>query len=130
MICGDAGSGKTTLLQWIAVRATTRTFEGELADWNNYLPFYIRLRQYAQSQLPAPEAFPHFTAQAIAGTMPKGWVHTKLRSGKAIVLIDGVDELSASQQEEVHMWLHGLVGASRKHISLLLPVLMQYRKAG
>jgi predicted NACHT family NTPase len=59
--------------------------------------------------LPRPEAFLDFAASTIAGTMPEKWVHNVLRSGRAIVLIDGVDEVSASQREEVHTWLRDLV---------------------
>src|SRR6266487_909152 len=109
LIRGLAGSGKTTLLQWIAVKAATKSFEGQLADWNGIIPFYIRLRHYSQSRLPRPEAFIDFAAPAIAGTMPEKWVHHVLRSGRAIILVDGVDEISASQREEVHTWLRDLV---------------------
>lgn len=108
LIRGQAGSGKTTLLQWIAVKAATKSFEGPLSHWNGSLPFYIRLRHYVQSGLPRPEAFPSFVAPAIADTMPKGWVHAMLKSGRAIVLIDGVDEIPASQREDVSTWLKDL----------------------
>src|SRR5258708_18621104 len=42
-------------------------------------------------------------------TMPRGWVHEKLRSGRAIVLIDGLDEIPASQREDVRTWLKELM---------------------
>ncbi len=119
LIRGLAGSGKTTLLLWIAVRAATKTFEGQLAHWNDCIPFYIRLRHYSQSRLPKPEAFIDFAAPAIAGTMPEKWVHHILRSGRAIVLIDGVDEVSASQREEVQAWLRDLVG-TYKEVSFIV----------
>jgi len=109
LIRGSAGSGKTTLLQWIAVRASTRTFQGKLLEWNNSLPFYIRLRHFVQSDLPRPEAFPGFVAPAIADTMPRGWVHLALKSGRAIVLVDGVDEIPVSRREDVHTWLTDLM---------------------
>jgi NACHT domain len=102
LICGLAGSGKTTLLQWLAVQAATKSFVGQLSAWNDAVPFYIRLRDYAQAKLPGPEAFLNFAAPAVAGTMPERWVHTKLRSVRAIVLVDGVDEVSASRREEIH----------------------------
>jgi len=109
LIRGSAGSGKTTLLKWIAVKAATKSFEEPLTHWNDMLPFYIRLRQYGPSGLPRPEMFIEFSAPAIADTMPKGWVHNALRSGRALVLVDGVDELSASKRDEVHHWLRDLV---------------------
>ena len=119
IIRGLAGSGKTTLLQWIAVRAATRSFEGQLTEWNECIPFYIRLRQYSQSTLPKPEAFLNFAAPAIAGMMPDKWVHHVLRSGRAIVLVDGIDEVSAAQREEVHTWLRDLV-ETYKDISVII----------
>ena len=42
--------------------------------------------------------------------MPDRWVHDRLRSGQAIVLIDGLDELAASRRNEVRDWLKDLVG--------------------
>jgi NACHT N-terminal Helical domain 1/NACHT domain/Leucine Rich repeats (2 copies) len=114
LIRGQAGSGKTTLLQWIAVNSASQTFGGSLGDWNDTLPFYIRLRQYAESDLPAPEAFLKVTAPAIADTMPKGWVHATLTSGRAIVLVDGLDEVPELQREEVRTWLKQLMDTYKK----------------
>ncbi len=110
LIRGVAGSGKTTLLQWIAVRSASRSFEGRLLDWNDTVPFYIRLRQCISSGLPKPEAFPELVAPAIADTMPKGWVHMVLELGRAIVLIDGLDEVPTLRRDDVRIWLNELVG--------------------
>ncbi len=109
LIRGLAGSGKTTLLQWIAVRAASRTFEGQLSSWNQTIPFYIRLRHCTQTGLPRPSAFPSLVAPAIVDTMPQGWVNAMLASGRAIVLVDGLDEVPTIQREEVHAWLKELV---------------------
>jgi predicted NACHT family NTPase len=108
IVRGQAGSGKTTLLQWIAVRSAAQTFEEPLAQWNDTTPFFIRLRQCAQDGLPAPEDFPRLVAPAIAGTMPARWVHNKLQAGRAIMLIDGVDEVAQSLREQVRVWLKEL----------------------
>jgi NACHT domain len=67
------------------------------------------LRHYVQMGLPRPEAFPEVAAPLIVGIMPPGWVHATLKSGRALVLVDGVDEVPASQREEVHTWLNDLV---------------------
>jgi Leucine-rich repeat (LRR) protein len=109
LIRGLAGSGKTTLLQWIAVNAASQAFQGPLASWNDALPFYIRLRSCVQSGLPAPEDFPKSVASSIAHTMPARWVHAKLASGNAIVLVDGIDEIPTLLREEVRVWLQDLI---------------------
>jgi predicted NACHT family NTPase len=41
--------------------------------------------------------------------MPQGWVNAMLASGRAIVLVDGLDEVPTIQREEVHAWLKELV---------------------
>src|SRR5262249_3774806 len=49
------------------------------------------------------------TAGARAGLMPAGWVHRQLGSGRALVLIDGVDELTGTQRRAIKPWLRGLL---------------------
>ena len=114
LIRGLAGSGKTTLLQWIAMNSASQSFNEKLADWNNTVPFIIRLRHCVQSGFPAPETFPNFITNIITGTMPSGWVHAELNSGRAIVLIDGLDEIPVLQREDVHTWLNDLVATYPK----------------
>ena len=108
IVRGDPGSGKTTLLKWVAVHAALRKFTDELTAWNNTVPFFIRLRQLKDASLPSPEAFPKLIAPAIADTMPHGWVHCLLEEGRAVILIDGLDEVSATVREDVHAWVHDL----------------------
>ncbi|MBK9125312.1 MAG: NACHT domain-containing protein [Chloroflexi bacterium] len=107
LIRGLAGSGKTTLLSWIAVNAANRTFPDSLKAWNDLVPFFIPLRSYAGATLPVPEKFPVYCAPNLLGEMPAGWVHEKLRAGKAIVLIDGIDEIE--ERDEVIRWIEELV---------------------
>jgi NACHT domain len=109
MILGRAGSGKTTILQWIAVRAARSDFTGVLADLNGHIPFFIRLREYVGSPLPQPEEFVANIAPMLAGEMPSGWARDQLRSGHAVLLIDGVDELPESERERVVVWLQDLI---------------------
>src|SRR5471030_1117092 len=108
LVKGPAGAGKTTLLRWIAVRAASRGFEYPLEDWNDAIPFVIRLRQFGDSPFPPPETFPSLVASTIADTMPQGWVHRRLKSGNAVVMIDGVDEVAESRCDEVRKWVKEL----------------------
>ena len=109
LIRGEAGSGKTTLLQYAAVRAATGSFEDTLAFLNEHVPFFIRLRQLANRELPRPEEFPGLIAPTIASTMPPGWVHGVLTTGRALVMIDGVDELVEEKRQGVRTWVTELV---------------------
>ncbi|RSM90755.1 NACHT domain-containing protein [Kibdelosporangium aridum] len=114
LVRGDAGSGKTTLLDWIAVTAARRGFTGALEPWNRCVPFPIRLRRYVGVELPRPEHFLDHTASWLAGIMPDGWVHRCLRSGRALMLVDGVDEIPARQRGAVRSWLSELVATYPK----------------
>ncbi len=108
-IRGDAGLGKTTLLQWIAVRSARSDFPAKLADWNRTVPFFLPLRRYTTTSLPSPEQFVAEIGRHIADEMGENWVHQKLRSGQAIVLIDGVDEMPADRRDDAKVWLNDLV---------------------
>jgi hypothetical protein len=110
-IRGHAGLGKTTLLQWIAVSSAREAFPADLADWNGTVPFFIPLRRYSTDPLPAPEEFLREVGRHIAIEMPPGWVQQRLRSGDAIVLVDGVDELSEERRADAQRWLRELVDA-------------------
>ncbi len=113
-IRGPAGSGKTTLLQWFAVFTAARRLDGKLAPFNECVPFLIKLRHFSETQLPRPEEFPQQASRALGGSTPANWVHGRLRSGKALVLVDGLDEASEKQRQKVRKWLRDLIGVFPK----------------
>jgi Leucine-rich repeat (LRR) protein len=109
VVRGDAGSGKTTLLKWIAVRAANQDFPDHLAACNKLVPFFIRLRERVNKGFPPPEEFPGLVVPVMAGSMPRGCIHNLLDNGRALVLIDGVDELPHQQREQMLAALDQLV---------------------
>jgi NACHT domain len=109
LLRGDAGSGKTTLLQWLAVTAARGKFSGPLAEWNGCVPFLVRLRSYANRVLPRPAEFLAGVADPLVDLLPAAWVHRQLQCGRALLLVDGVDELIPAQRRTVRTWLRGLV---------------------
>jgi hypothetical protein len=110
LLVGEAGCGKTTLLHWLAVRSARQDFAGPLADWNRTVPFYVPLRRYVEQDLPTPEQFLTAVGRHIAQEMPPGWVQGLLREGRALVLVDGVDELrEGMRREAARDWLRELV---------------------
>jgi Leucine-rich repeat (LRR) protein len=110
VIRGYAGSGKTTLMRWIAVRSASRNFPAQLAGWNNTTPFFIPLREYVDSDFPEIESFTRYVARMLGGK-PEDWVHQQLDSGRAIILIDGVDELPVVKRPEMLRRLNELINA-------------------
>lgn len=111
MVSGSAGSGKTTLVQWIASSAANKSFTGQLQRWNSKIPFILPLRRFVHRGLPRPEEFVYPVVPEIAGMMPDGWVHRILHDGKAIVLVDGLDEMPADRRKEAKEWLERLIEA-------------------
>ncbi|MGV9359487.1 NACHT domain-containing protein [Amycolatopsis sp. NPDC003731] len=109
LVRGEAGSGKTTLLDWLAVTAARAGFTGKLEGWNGRVPFPIRLRSFAAEPLPRPEEFLAHIAPMLAP--PDGWARRVLDSGRAMVLVDGVDEVGTGHRREVKSWLRKLSSA-------------------
>ncbi|MGH3824819.1 MAG: NACHT domain-containing protein [Pseudonocardiaceae bacterium] len=109
LLRGEAGSGKTTLLQWLAVTAARGGFSGPLADWNGCVPFLVRLCSYADRPLPRPQQLLAGVADPLVDLLPQGWAHRQLDSGRALLLVDGVDELVSAQRPAVRRWLQGLL---------------------
>jgi len=109
LIRGEAGSGKTTLLNWIVINAARLGFTGEHSElqehYGHYLPFLIRLRDFANKDLPNYEDFTYLVDEDLTEDMPNRFVQRKLTAGQAMVVIDGVDEITPERREDVHKWL-------------------------
>ncbi|MFI2615523.1 NACHT domain-containing protein [Streptomyces sp. NPDC018584] len=110
MLRGAAGSGKSTLVQWLALNAARQSFGPELADWNRCVPFVLRLRSFRLPEgLPLPEDF--LGAAGVPLRAPEGWVQGLLDSGRALVLVDGVDEVPVKLRSRTESWLRSLIAA-------------------
>ncbi|MFI9558137.1 NACHT domain-containing protein [Nonomuraea endophytica] len=112
LLRGEAGSGKSTLLRWLAVTAARRGFTGDLAAWNGSVPLMVKLRSHADGRLPAPADLLDDVAPEVAGRMPRGWAERVLASGRALLLVDGVDELLVRHRNAVRQWLSRLLAAN------------------
>ncbi|MFI0019381.1 NACHT domain-containing protein [Streptomyces griseus] len=112
LLRGPAGSGKTTLVQWLALNAARRTFGTELADWNRCVPFVLRLRAFtARDALPAPADFLRAAGVPLHGSAPDGWADRLMLEGRALVLVDGVDEVPDRLRRRTERWLKDLITA-------------------
>ncbi|MGW3569738.1 NACHT domain-containing protein [Streptomyces sp. NPDC000941] len=111
LLRGEAGSGKTTLLNWLAVTAARGSFGGDLADWNGLVPVLVKLRHYATRELPRLEQLLDVTAGPLTGHMPAAWVDRQFQAGRILLLVDGLDEIVASERRKVRDWLRLLLSA-------------------
>ncbi|MBG1271957.1 leucine-rich repeat domain-containing protein [Nostoc sp. WHI] len=127
LIRGVAGSGKTTLLRWAAVQSATNEldsrntarqklplikpslskldgepntqFSDNSGDWREKIPFVIRLRDCTNGELPRPGEFPLLLAKELPDP-PANWIDDILKSGRALVMFDGVDEVPQQARDE------------------------------
>lgn len=120
LIRGEAGSGKTTLLKWIAVQMAQKNFDGDLAPWNNKIPFFISLREVLEGEFPTPQQFPGLISKFVGENTPNSWAHEQLRSGRAVVLIDGVDEIPANERESMWEWLDELINTYESRTTFIV----------
>ncbi|MCC3655747.1 NACHT domain-containing protein [Streptomyces sp. S07_1.15] len=112
VVTGDAGSGKTTLLQWLAVNAARQSLPSLLEHLNGSVPFVLPLRSLAsRSSFPRPEDLLAAMGCPLAGAQPEGWAHHVFEHGRALVLVDGVDEIAPEQRTLAQRWLEETLAA-------------------
>ena len=106
------GYGKTTLLKHVAYRLGTKQAQKEVPQ---EVPFLLVLRKYrellAGENAPSlPELIETQHVKGLAGAedlqVPDGWVKAVLRSGRALVMFDGFDEVAKAQRPAVARWLN------------------------
>ncbi|MFG2498705.1 NACHT domain-containing protein [Streptomyces sp. NPDC048441] len=113
LLRGVAGSGKTTLVQWLAVTAASRTYEHGLTHLIGRVPFVLPMRRIVRpgAELPIPGDFLKAVACPVSGEQPTGWAERVLRARRAVLLVDGIDEIAADRREAARRWLRELVRA-------------------
>ncbi|MFE7114704.1 NACHT domain-containing protein [Streptomyces sp. NPDC057654] len=112
VVRGPAGGGKTTLLQWLAVMVARRELPEELAHWAACMPFLLPLRTLVRrGDLPGPQEYLAALGCPLHGTLPAGWADRVLADGRALLLIDGVDEVPREQRARTGQWLLELLAA-------------------
>ncbi len=104
LITGGASSGKTTFLQALALRASSPQEHRKLGFRKPRIPIYLPLK-LIDTSLPFPKAL----RRALAGLglrLKTVYLHRALKSGRALLLFDGLDEIPAGEpRERMCRWL-------------------------
>ncbi|MEE1738162.1 NACHT domain-containing protein [Streptomyces sp. BE147] len=110
LLRGEAGAGKTTLLWWLAAHASARTLDGALAPLNGLVPFVVPLRTLRArgGTFPGPARLADASG-LVVDRAPEGWTGRVLESGRALLLVDGLDEVPPEDREQAHTWLSQLL---------------------
>ncbi|MEU0355481.1 NACHT domain-containing protein [Streptomyces cyaneofuscatus] len=110
LLRGEAGAGKTTLLWWLAAHASARTLDDDLAPLNGLVPFVVPLRTLRArgAGFPGPAELSRAAGLPV-DTAPEGWAGRVLGSGRALLLVDGLDEVPPEDREQAHDWLSQLL---------------------
>jgi hypothetical protein len=110
LLTGDAGSGKTTVLRWIAVNLAREQLPAlDTHPWFGHVPFVLTLRRYVKEDLPDLEELSKEVAGALYDRQPVSWCSRILRAGRAVILIDGLDEVPTARRSAVQQWFHKLI---------------------
>ena len=114
LVVGGAGAGKTTLLKWVAVQLAANNYQNESAAlhvWAGKVPIYLRLRDFANQDLPdfAKLTVSHEVTKTLNSRNTEEWTETILSDQRAVILIDGLDEVTEEKLVDAFTWLETLL---------------------
>ena len=115
VIVGKPGSGKTTLLRQVTLILASNAKHHTISKTNR-LPVLITLREIADQVRKKPEILlPEIIQETLARMdrrAPSGWFENYLRSGRCVVMMDGLDEIAdVKSRYEIVEWVQNQMDA-------------------
>ena len=104
VLLGAPGSGKTTLMSYFAVAFATQGTSVNLGLAGEHLPVLVRIRDWVRSTHTNLLDYVRWfaTDKLAVRDLPSGFFEHWLEAGKALILLDGLDEVaSESRRDEV-----------------------------
>ena len=97
MVLGKPGAGKTTFLQYLAIQCNQGNFQGDR------IPVFIRLKNFAEDALDEGNFnLLDYLNQEFSGCdVSQQEIEPLLNHGKALILLDGLDEVPETASDEV-----------------------------
>lgn len=86
MVLGKPGSGKTTFLKYLAIQCNEGEFQAHL------VPIFVILKDFAEAQ-GSPTLLAYITKMYSTCSVTEAQVAELLKHGRAMVLLDGLDEV-------------------------------------
>ncbi len=97
MVLGKPGAGKTTFLQYLAIQCNQGHFQGDR------LPVFVRLKSFAEDALDEGNfSVLDYLNQEFSGCdVSMQEIEALLNHGRALILLDGLDEVPEAASDEV-----------------------------
>ncbi|MFI2027928.1 NACHT domain-containing protein [Streptomyces buecherae] len=114
LLRGLAGSGKTTLVQRLAVAVARGQLPDSLRALRGRVPFVLPVRRFTRGHgtrdgFPPPDGFLAAVRYPRAGAQPAGWAERVMADGRALLLVDGVDEAPEDDRDRLRHAMRGLL---------------------
>ncbi|ABA20274.1 Predicted signal transduction protein containing Nacht domain [Trichormus variabilis ATCC 29413] len=105
ILLGKLGSGKTTFLQSVALSCSQGIFQP------NYLPIFVNLKNFAEDAKDSRQLslFKYILDQVINFGITEGELKTVLSHGRALILLDGLNEFISHNYEKNINRINGFI---------------------